>query len=95
MKAAVEKLVNDKIKAAQSKHGPDSTGETSLIRYTGGAEATDNQNDRSYGRSLGAVHQVSDTKSNSHRPPCSGVPHVKQLPLRVGDRSMYLQLEKQ
>lgn len=37
-KAALEKLVNGKIKAAQPKNVPDSTGKTSFIRYTPGQQ---------------------------------------------------------
>jgi SNW domain-containing protein 1 len=37
-KAALEKLVNGKIKAAQPKNVPDSQGKTSFIRYTPGQQ---------------------------------------------------------
>ena len=37
-KTALEKLVNGKIKAAQPKNVPDSTGKTSFIRYTPGLQ---------------------------------------------------------
>ncbi|KAH9950193.1 pre-mRNA-processing protein 45 [Amylocystis lapponica] len=37
-RAALEKLVNGKIKAAQPKHVPDSQGKTSFIRYTPGQQ---------------------------------------------------------
>ena len=38
-KAALEKLVNGKIKAAQPKNVPDAHGNTSFIRYTPGQQA--------------------------------------------------------
>ena len=38
-RAALEKLVNGKIKAAQPKNVPDSQGKTSFIRYTPGQQA--------------------------------------------------------
>ena len=37
-RAALEKLVNGKIKAAQPKHVPDSQGKSSFIRYTPGQQ---------------------------------------------------------
>ena len=37
-KAALEKITNGKIKAAQPKHVPDSQGKTAFIRYTPGQQ---------------------------------------------------------
>ncbi|KAK7694039.1 hypothetical protein QCA50_003615 [Cerrena zonata] len=60
-RAALEKLVNGKIKAAQPKNVPDGHGKTSFIRYTPGqqngsgwVEAEDHQDDRSGRGSFGA-----------------------------------------
>lgn len=41
-RAALEKLVNGKIKAAQPKHIPDTQGKTSFIRYTPGQQQGSN-----------------------------------------------------